>query len=108
MATMIPPTVSEDSPSSERRVFEALRCASEGSDWTVLHSLGFSSAQTGQFGEIDFVVVIPLVESSLCVEVKGGQVSQENGVWYTRPRNSTTAERLKRSPFRKPRKACGS
>ena len=36
----------------------------------------------------------------LCVEVKGGQVSQENGVWYTRPRNSTTAERLKRSPFR--------
>src|SRR5437867_3403530 len=99
MATMIPPTIDRDAPPSERRVFEVLRCASASRDWTVLHSLGFSNARTGEFGEIDFVLIIPLF-GILCIEVKGGQLSQENGVWYTRPRNSTKAERLKRSPFR--------
>ena len=99
MAIMIPPTFSDDSPSSERRVFEILKSGPDSSDWRVLHSLGFSSARSGRFGEIDFVVIIPLL-GILCIEVKGGHVSQENGVWYTCPRNSTVPEQLKRSPFR--------
>jgi Nuclease-related domain/UvrD-like helicase C-terminal domain/AAA domain len=99
MAKMIPPVVSEDSPSSERRVFEALKSAADSNDWTVLHSLGFSSAHTGQFGEIDFAVIIPL-RGIVCIEVKGGRVSEESGVWYTSPRNSNIVERLKRSPFK--------
>lgn len=65
MARMVPPVVSAETPASERRVFEALKTASESTEWTVLHSLGFSSAWTGEFGEIDFVVIIPRVESSV-------------------------------------------
>jgi Nuclease-related domain/UvrD-like helicase C-terminal domain/AAA domain len=99
MATMIPPTPSSDTPGSERRVFESLKNCLESSEWTILHSLGISSTWTGAFGEIDFVVVIPRL-GIVCVEVKGGQVTHKNGIWYTRRFNSSTSEELKRSPFR--------
>src|ERR1035437_9956527 len=98
MATMIPPVVPADTPGTERRVFEALRDAPHTDDWTVLHSLGFSSGRTGEFGEIDFVIVIQ-GQGIVCVEVKGGRVTHKDGVWYTRRHNSTASEALKRSPF---------
>lgn len=99
MARMIPPTVSTDTPSSEQRVFEALRASKGTESWTVLHSLGFSSARTGQFGEIDFVVLIPEL-GMVCVEVKGGRVVHKNGQWSTQGRGAAKPEPLKRSPFR--------
>jgi hypothetical protein len=99
MARMVPPVVSAETPASERRVFEALKTASESTEWTVLHSLGFSSAWTGEFGEIDFVVIIPRV-GIICVEVKGGTVAHDNGIWTTRRHDAPVAEILKRSPFR--------
>ena len=64
-----------------------------------MHSLGFSSAWTGEFGEIDFVVIIPGL-GVICIEVKGGEVSQKEGVWSTRRHGSSKVEILKRSPFR--------
>jgi Nuclease-related domain/UvrD-like helicase C-terminal domain/AAA domain len=96
---MIPSVVVPDTPSSERRVFESLKNASGSSDWSVLHSLGFSSAWTGEFGEIDFVVIIPAV-GIICIEVKGGEVSHKDGEWSTRRHGSAKVEILKRSPFR--------
>lgn len=99
MAVMIPPVVPADTPGSERRVFEALRNAPHTDNWTVLHSLGFSSGRTGEFGEIDFVIVIQ-GQGIVCVEVKGGRVTHKDGVWYTQKHNSTASEALKRSPFR--------
>jgi len=99
MATMIPPIVPHDAPGSERRVFEAIRDASGSELWTVLHSLGISSAWTGDYGEIDFVVIIPKA-GIICAEVKGGKVSHKNGVWFTRRMNSDIPIALKRSPFR--------
>ena len=99
MATMIPPVVAPETPASERRVFEALKNASGSSTWIVLHSLGFSSAWTGEFGEIDFVVIIPGL-GIICIEVKGGEVSHKDGVWSTRRHGSSKVEILKRSPFR--------
>ena len=99
MATMIPPIVSSDTPGSERRVFESLKNGSIGTDdWTILHSLGISSAWTGEFGEIDFVVIIPR-QGIVCIEVKGGTVSHKNGTWYTQRHGATVPDRLKRSPF---------
>lgn len=91
MATMIPPVVAPETPASERRVFEALKNASGSSTWIVLHSLGFSSAWTGEFGEIDFVVIIPGL-GIICIEVKGGEVSHKDGVWSTRRHGSSKVE----------------
>jgi hypothetical protein len=99
MARMIPPAVSPETPSSERRVFEALRVCGGSEDWTVLHSLGFSSARTGQFGEVDFLVLIPGL-GMVCIEVKGGRVTHKDGLWSTQARGAAAPEVLKRSPFR--------
>ena len=76
----------------------ALRSASGGPNWTVLHSLGLSSDWAGEFGEIDFLVIMPSA-GIVCVEVKGGGVSVSNGIWATRNRWGNV-ETLKRSPYR--------
>ncbi|GGK52595.1 nuclease-related domain-containing DEAD/DEAH box helicase [Salinarimonas ramus] len=98
MARMIPNVVDPSVVASERRVFDAIRDAGAGRDWIVLHSLGLSSEWGGEFGEIDFVVIMP-GRGIVCVEVKGGGVSVHDGVWTTRDRHGRT-ERLKRSPYR--------
>lgn len=98
MSVMIPPHVAPSTPASERRVFEALRVASGSETWTVLHSLGLSSSWTKQFGEIDFVAIVPGL-GIVCLEVKGGGVAVSDGVWTTRDRNGEI-HRLSRSPYR--------
>ena len=97
MARMIPQWVHDDAPASERRVFERLRDDSAAGHWTVLHSLGLARRRSGPYGEIDFVVIVP-GEGVVCLEVKGGDVSCENGVWRTRNRRGEVAA-LKKSPF---------
>ena len=74
-----------------------LRATRQREDWVVLHSLGLARRANGPYGEIDFVVIIPS-EGIVCLEVKGGRVSCEAGIWRTMDRygRSTT---LKRSPF---------
>ena len=66
MARMVPDFIDPSVIASERRVFAALRSASAGQNWTVLHSLGLSSDWAGEFGEIDFLVwrLCPAQESS--------------------------------------------
>lgn len=95
---MIPPQVNEGTPGSERRVFQALKEASGGQDWLVLHSLGIASSWTGEYGEVDFVVVIPKV-AIVCIEVKGGKVAHSDGTWTTQRHGAPHPTRLKRSPF---------
>lgn len=78
MAIMIPPTISKDVPSNaERRIFELL--TGLDGDWTVLHSLGIAEHMRKPWAEIDFVLIGPL--GVYCLEVKGGRVGRENGVW---------------------------
>lgn len=98
MARMVPDFIDPSVVTSERRVFAALRSASGSQNWTVLHSLGLSSDWTGEFGEIDFLIIMPGA-GIVCVEVKGGGVSLQNGVWTTRNRRGQV-ETLKRSPYR--------
>jgi nuclease-like protein/UvrD-like helicase family protein/AAA domain-containing protein len=98
MAKMVPDFIDPSVVASERRVFAALRSASGGQNWTVLHALGLSSDWSGEFGEIDFLVIMPGA-GIVCVEVKGGAVSVRNGVWTTRNRRGHV-ETLKRSPYR--------
>ncbi|WP_338501523.1 NERD domain-containing protein [Sphingomonas kaistensis] len=103
MARLIPPIPPADIPDSERRLFVKLAGEPGTEDWTVFHSLGLSSSYTGHFGEIDFVVVIPK-RGVVCIEVKGGGVSQKDGVWRSKDRHGWTHE-LKRSPFAQARSA---
>lgn len=98
MAKMIPARIDESVVSAaERRVFRLLDGDRDTGGWTVLHSLGLARGRTGPFGEIDFVVTIP-GEGILCLEIKGGRVSCEEGVWQTVDRHGT-ASVLRRSPF---------
>ena len=83
---MIPPRPSVDAPDSERAVFQRLAKAPGSEDWIVFHSVGLSSVYTGYFGELDFVVLIP-DRGIVCLEVKGGAISQRNGIWTTRDRS---------------------
>ena len=96
MARMIPKWVHRDAPASERSVFERLRDDPGAGNWTVLHSLGLARRRSGPYGEIDFVVIVP-DEGVVCLEVKGGRVSCENGVWRTRNRRGEAA--ALKSPF---------
>ena len=97
MARMIPPRVHDGTPTSERRVFDRLRLDPGTDDWTVLHSLGLSHRGAKPFGEIDFVVLVPGAGVA-CLEVKGGRIRCQDGIWYTRDRgNRETA--LARSPI---------
>ena len=95
---MIPARIEDEGVSSaERRVFGLLENDPETTDWTVLHSLGLARRPTGPYGEIDFVVIIP-GGGVICLEVKGGRLSCEAGVWRTTDRHGNVSA-LKKSPF---------
>ena len=98
MARMIPAQIDDHVVSSaERRVFHLLATDPDTNGWTVLHSLGLARRTTGPYGEIDFVVIIPH-EGILCLEIKGGRVSCENGMWRTMDRYGNLVV-LRKSPF---------
>src|SRR5580704_9698096 len=104
MAKMFPPEFDASSPSSaERHIFNLLKNDTHTSNWLVLHSLGLSRRPSGPYGEIDFVVIIP-GEGLICLEVKGGRVSCESGVWKTTDRFGSTSS-LKKSPMMQAREA---
>ena len=98
MARMIPAQIYEGTVSNaERRIFGLLEEDSGTKDWTVLHSLNLARRSSGPYGEIDFVAIIPN-EGIVCLEVKGGRVSCQDGVWQTKDRYDQVVK-LKRSPF---------
>ena len=104
MARMIPPWMDADVRSSaERRIFGLLKTDPDTRDWTVLHSLGLARRTTGPYGEIDFVVIIP-GQGIVCLEVKGGRISCESGVWSTVNRHGKSSA-LGKSPFMQARES---
>lgn len=101
MARMLPDVIAADAPGSERRIFELLRGSPMTAGWTVLHSLGLSSAYSGAYGEVDFVAIVP-GRGVICIEVKGGRVQCRAGIWTTTDRSDET-HALSRSPFQQAR-----
>lgn len=99
MARMIPPVVDPSTLSNaERRLFSLFEHAAGTQDWTVLHSLGLGArGRKKPYGEIDFVVMAPGV-GTCCLEVKGGRIACQDGVWSTTDAEGRTS-RLTRSPF---------
>ena len=63
---------------SERKVYDAIASALP-SDWAAWHSLKIRT-KPGQFAEGDFVIADP-ARGVLVLEVKGGAVRKEGGVW---------------------------
>ena len=98
MARMIPAHMDTDTVSkAEQRVFGMLKSDSATQNWVVLHSLGLARRLDGPYGEIDFVVIAPS-QGIICLEVKGGRLSCQDGVWRTMDRYGIRVA-LKKSPF---------
>jgi Nuclease-related domain/UvrD-like helicase C-terminal domain len=77
---MIPTTISEATRSeAERCVFAWLKNADLGGTYAALHSLNISEHEYKLAGELDFVIVGP--RGLLVLEVKGGHISRQGGIW---------------------------
>ncbi len=100
MARMLPATVREDTSSAaERQLFTRISDELTG-EWIALHSLGLTIHHAKPWAEIDFVLIGP--PGVICLEVKGGLVSRQDGIWYTTPQHGKHAgqpQRLHESPF---------
>ncbi len=80
MAIMIPPYIHKDvSSEAERKIFRMLEKEEILSGWLCFHSLGLARHQTKKYGEIDFVLMGK--DGIICLEVKGGGVKREKGLW---------------------------
>ena len=80
MARMIPATVhSRVRSGAERRIFRTIETSADSEDWVCLHSLGLARHSTKRRAEVDFLVVAP--RGIFVLEVKGGRIRRETGVW---------------------------
>ncbi len=81
---VIPPEISLVTKSSaEKRLHGLLKQVGlEG--WVALHSIGLSWHEYKTVGEIDFLMVTP--KGLLALEVKGGGIRFEDGIWIYRDR----------------------
>lgn len=70
----------------KKKLFKALQKIDL--DWIVFHSLSMGSHIKKVFGEIDFVIVCK--EGILCLEIKGGAVFREDGIWHFQDRFGNT------------------
>lgn len=80
MIEMIPDLLSPDIKSqAEKHLFSEFRDCKTNEPYIILHSLGLSEHVNNIFGEVDYVIICR--QGILCVEVKGGEVSCNKGVW---------------------------
>lgn len=98
MARMIPSVISPEVKSNaERKIFEQFRDDPNTDGWVVLHSLGIANHRTVLYGELDFFVIAPKL-GVFALEVKGGRVSCNDGIWsFTNKYGKTTSKN--RGPF---------
>ncbi len=98
MAIMIPSDISPDVRSNaERHVFSWFKEAPDTGDWIVLHSLGITNHNKLIYGEVDFFVLVPNW-GIFALEVKGGRVQREKGIWSFTDKYDHTDCRIK-GPF---------
>lgn len=96
---MVPATPANTKSVAELFLFERIRDELPN-DWIALHSLGLAIHKRKPWAEIDFVLIGPA--GVICLEVKGGLVTRDEGVWYTTPQHGEDRgrrRRLKESPF---------
>lgn len=97
MVEMLPDLLSSEIKSNaEAKLFQEFRVLHCKEKYIVLHSLGVSEHVNNIFGEIDFVVIC--TQGVLCIEVKGGEVSCNQGIWEFTNRYGKT-DRKPEGPF---------
>ena len=102
MAIMIPSVISPEVKSNaERKIFEWFKNAPGTDKWIVLHSLGIATHNKVIYGETDFLVLAPQL-GLFALEVKGGRVRRENGIWFFTNRYGNTNSKV-RGPFEQAR-----
>ena len=102
MAEILPPVINEDNPSNaEIKIFNLLKSINDD-NLLIFHSLELSDHLTKVFGEIDFLLISN--EGILCLEVKGGRIKRENGIWYYIDRHGNY-HKNQEGPFTQARKA---
>jgi len=82
MAELIPCEISKDAPRAEKEVFRMIRDDERTRDWIVFYSLRIEKHISQHVGEADFVIIAPNL-GCFVLEVKGGEISVEDGVWYS-------------------------
>lgn len=76
---MLPFRPHSDTTKSEQWVFNQLAEDPALDGYVILHSLGLARHKRKTYAECDFVIIGPL--GVYCLEVKGGHVSRQGGVW---------------------------
>lgn len=103
MAKMIPPYISSNVKSeAERLIYKVIKEELDLS-WTCLHSLGLSEHQTKTESEIDFLLLGP--KGIFVLEVKGGIVKRQSGVWQYVNRYSGKVHKKIEGPFEQAKSA---
>lgn len=98
MAKMIPPILHPSIKSNaERKIFDILKNTQGTDEWIVLHSLALTSVKNKLYGEIDFILLIPY-KGIFVLEVKGGRVKREKGVWLFKNRFGEVTQKTE-GPF---------
>lgn len=93
---MLPPYLGKTISNAERKIFSSISKSSTLNGWYCLHSLGVSSHLYKREGEIDFLLV---GEAGIfTIEVKGGRVHRENGIWKFTDRYGRVTDK-RESPF---------
>lgn len=77
---MIPPSCAAKTPVGEKDLFNRFRVDPDTDGWVVLHSLDLKRHQSKIEGELDMVILVPAL-GVLCIEVKGCDVSRQDGKW---------------------------
>lgn len=76
---VIPNVIHHTNSNAERKVFDLLKGIDMGPGWKAYHSLNVSEHQYKQWAELDFVIVGP--EGIVVLEIKGGRIACEGGIW---------------------------
>ena len=103
---LIPPYCHKDTPSSEKKVFNALKNDKNiiTKNWIVYHSLNYpvsiSKSKRSSFlyfGESDFLILAKDI-GIINIEVKGGSITCLDGVWHLKSRYES--KNLSKSPIK--------
>jgi len=97
MTRMIPEAIpSTVKSNAEKRIFKLIRDAPGTAGWVCLYSVIVHTHERKRRAEIDFVLLTP--QGIFAIEVKGGGLSCDDGVWHTISAGNVKT-RLKESPF---------
>ena len=82
---LIPPNVFKFSSNAEKKIFRLCKGVESADNQScILHSLNVSEHDYKVWSELDFVYVCP--KGILVLEVKGGRIACEDGIWFYKDR----------------------